>query len=76
LLNFSLLYKLYLKLFSPVKIFATFTMALEEKPPSAEETITYTTGSDLTSPPDLRFLHFNDGMKYFWVERTEFELIL
>lgn len=35
-------------------------MAVEEKPPTAEETLTYTTG-DTSSPPDIRLLHFNDG---------------
>ena len=34
-------------------------MASEDKP-SAEERVTYTTG-DISSPPDLRLLHFNDG---------------
>ena len=35
-------------------------MAIEEQPPTAEETLTYTTG-DTSSPPDIRLLHFNDG---------------
>jgi len=35
-------------------------MAVEEKPPTAEETITYAS-ADTSSPPDIRLLHFNDG---------------
>lgn len=35
-------------------------MGAEEKPPTAEETLTYSTDG-ITSPPDLRLLHFNDG---------------
>ncbi|KAH8670125.1 5'-nucleotidase [Tricladium varicosporioides] len=34
-------------------------MAIEELPPTAEPRITYSAG-DLTTPPDLRLIHFND----------------
>ena len=35
-------------------------MAVEELLPTAEPRTTYSAG-DVTTPPDLRLLHFNDG---------------
>jgi hypothetical protein len=35
-------------------------MTHSESPPTAEPTVTFSSGRDVTSPPDLRLLHYND----------------
>lgn len=35
-------------------------MGLSTAPPSAEPTVTFSSGADVNKPPDLRLLHYND----------------